>query len=106
MDRRGRWQERLGEEVTCAHCGETRDSSDVDRMLWCVDCVAQAREKSGRIGTGIGVALAIAMAAWVWLSLKPTVLGPGAWLALVLASGYLGRRMSREIVFGIIRSRE
>lgn len=106
MDRRSRWQERLGEEVTCVRCGETRDSSDVDRMLWCVDCVAEARERSGRIGTGIGVALALAVAAWIWLSVQPSDLIPGAWLAVVIATGYLGRRMAREIVFGVLRSRE
>ena len=75
-------------------------------MLWCEACIARARERATRVGNVVGVGLAAALAAWIWLAVEPSDLIPGAWLAVVLAAGYLARRMAREIAFGVFRSRE
>lgn len=105
--RRGRWQERLGEEMACHRCGETRDSTELDRMLWCEACVARAAGRARTLGLRVGVGTAVVLGLWVWFVVAPSSsLIPGAWLAALVAAGWLASKLAREIAFGIIRSRE
>ena len=107
MDRRSRWRDRLGEEMACARCGETRDSTELDRMLWCEVCVAGARARAKRMGTLTGVSVAALVGLWVWFVVRPsTALIPGAWIATLVAAGWLASKLGREIAFGLIRARE
>lgn len=107
MERRSRWRDRLGEEVACVRCGEVRDSTELDRMLWCGGCITEARARARRIGTLTGLAVAAVAALWVWLVVRPsTSLIPGAWLATLVAAGWLASKLGREIAFGVIRARE
>jgi hypothetical protein len=103
---RSRWQDRLGDEVVCSVCGEVRDSTEVDRMLWCEGCRARARARAGRIGLTVGLAVAAALAAWIALAVRPSQMIAGAWIASVVAAGWLGAKMGREIAYGVYRSRE
>jgi hypothetical protein len=105
-ERRARWRDRLGEEVTCVVCGEARDSTDVDRMLWCQDCRDDARARAARIGWYVGGVAALALAAWIALAVRPSRMISGAWIATVVAAGWLGSRMGREVAYGIFRARD
>ena len=106
IDRGSRWRDRLGEEVSCAVCGETRDSTEVDRMLWCEDCQAVARARAGRVGLRVGIVVAAALAAWIWWGVQPSRMIAGAWIATVVAAGWLGAKIGREVAYGIYRTRE
>lgn len=105
-ERRSRWQERLGEEMPCARCGEVRDSTELDRMLWCEACLAGARRRASRAGWAFGIGLAVVLGIWIQLVVKPSGLVPGAWLAILVAAAWLGAKLGREVAFGIYRARE
>lgn len=105
-EHRTRWRDRLGDEVVCVVCGEVRDSTDVDRMLWCEDCRAHARARAARVGLYVGLAAAGALALWIALAVQPSRMIAGAWIASVVAAGWLGAKMAREIAYGIYRSRD
>lgn len=105
-DRRSRWKERLGEEWECARCGESKDSTELDRLLWCKACVGTARARAGRIGWTFGGSLSGLLALWIWLGVRPQTLGAGAWLAILVAAAWLGAKLAREVAFGFYRSRE
>ena len=105
-EHRSRWRDRLGEEVLCVVCGEVRDSTEVDRMLWCEDCRARARARAARVGLYVGLAVAAALVAWIGLAVRPSRMIAGAWIASVVAAGWLGAKMGREIAYGVYRSRE
>lgn len=106
MEHRSRWKERLGESMDCARCGESRDSTELDRMLWCEACVEDGRRRARTVGTGVGLATAAVVGLWVWLAVEPSSLIPGAWLASLVAAGWLGSKLAREIAWGVIRARE
>lgn len=105
-DRGSRWKERLGEEMPCARCGEVRDSTELDRMLWCGSCVEGARRRASRAGWTFGLALAAVLAMWIRVVVQPSDLVPGAWLAILVAAAWLSAKLGREVAFGIFRSRE
>jgi hypothetical protein len=75
----------------------------MDRLLWCEECRDAARERAGVWGWGIGVVVAVLLALWIWLYIKPSDLVIGGWIATVVASVWVGARVSREIAFGVIR---
>lgn len=104
--RRSRWRDRLGDEVVCAVCGEVRDSTDVDRMLWCEECRDRAQARAARVGLYVGFAVAAALLAWIGLAVRPSRMIVGAWIASVVAAGWLGAKMGREIAYGVYRARE
>ena len=106
IDRRSRWQDRLGDEVVCVVCGETRDSTEVDRMLWCEGCRQRARARAGRVGWRVGLAVAALLVVYIWLVVQPSRMIAGAWIATVVAAGWLGSKIGREIAYGVYRSRE
>ncbi len=103
---RSRWRDRLGDEVVCVVCGDVRDSTDVDRMLWCEDCRAVARARAGRVGLYAGGVTAGALALWILLAVQPSRMIAGAWIASVVAAGWLGAKMGREIAYGVYRARD
>lgn len=106
-ERKSRWKEQVGEEMPCARCGETRDSTDLDRMLWCPVCLEDARSRATRIGWIAGGSVAGALTLWIWLGVGPAPdLIPGGWLAVVVAAAWLSSKLVRETAFGIIRARE
>jgi hypothetical protein len=96
----------LGEEVTCVVCGEARDSTEVDRMLWCESCREVARARAARIGWIAGAVTAAALAIWIALAVQPSRMISGAWIATVVAAGWLGSRMGREVAYGLFRARD
>ena len=92
--------------MVCVVCGETRDSTEVDRMLWCEGCRQRARARAGRVGWRVGLAVAALLVVYIWLVVQPSRMIAGAWIATVVAAGWLGSKIGREIAYGVYRSRE
>ena len=101
--RTGRLPDVAGDFI-CASCGQVFRAADLDRVLWCEECIGAARRKAQRIGIWFGIGLAGALAAWVFLVEKPTIM-IGGWIGAILATFWLGMRIGRELSYGILRAR-
>lgn len=103
-DRKVSWRDRFGEEITCLRCLEVKDSTEMDRLLWCRACRTSARARATRRGWMIGVGASLALAVWIWLVVDPSIdLVPGGWLATIVAAAWILARVSREVLFGVER---
>jgi hypothetical protein len=100
------WSHRLPEEVVCVRCLRPTPAADLDRLLWCPECVEAARSRATRIGWTSGGVLAILLALYIWFGIQPD---PGhipqLWAATLAVAFYLGGRIARELSFGIMRLR-
>ena len=103
MSRLG-WKDRLGDEAVCIRCGETRDSTEVDRMLWCEVCRAASRHRAGRVGMVAGALTALLLAWYIREAIRPTDLVIGGWAACVIAAGWIASKITKEVAYGIFRS--
>jgi hypothetical protein len=54
----------------------------------------------------VGGVAALALAAWIALVVQPSRMISGAWIATVVAAGWLGSRMGREVAYGLFRARD
>lgn len=84
-------------------CLEVFDSVQLDRMLWCRDCRARARNRASWYGWIGGIAFAAACAAYVWFVIVPTDLVIGGWLATLVAAAWIGQKVAREMIYGAMR---
>lgn len=96
------WRDRYPDEVTCVRCLEVQDQMYLDRMLWCEDCRARARNRASWWGWLGGLIFGGVIALYIWIAIQPTVL-LGAWFGTVMMAIWLGSKASRELVYGIIR---
>jgi hypothetical protein len=99
------WRERYPEAVTCVRCLGVFDLMQVDRMLWCDRCRARARNRAGWWGWAGGLAFGVGVALYIWTVVRPSDLVIGGWLATVVAAVWIGSKVTREIVFGVMRLR-
>jgi hypothetical protein len=99
------WRDRYPDEITCVRCLETRDQMYLDRMLWCDRCRIRARNRASWLGWLGGVAFGGAVALYVWIVIKPTDLVIGGWIATVVAAMWIGSKIAREIIYGVMRYR-
>jgi hypothetical protein len=53
----------------------------------------------------VGVTAAAALALWIWLVIQPSDLVLGGWLATVVAAGWIGAKVGREVLYGAERFR-
>ena len=97
------WRSRFPDRATCVRCLQEKDLDGMDRLLWCEECRAAARQRSGLWGWGIGLFLAVCLALWIWLYIQPSDLVLGGWIATVVAALWAGARVSREVVYGVFR---
>ena len=98
------WRDRFPEEVTCVRCLEVRPIEDLDRLLWCEECIRSARRRAARRGWMAGAGLAGFLALYIWLVIQPDLsLIPSAWIATLVVAFYLGGRVARELLFGVDR---
>ena len=95
----------LGEidEANCTRCGGTNDRSDLDRLLWCKDCVSSVGSLAKSWGWMIGLAIATALSLWIWIVVQPSNMLIGGWAGIVLAAMYVSARVTREVLYGVIR---
>lgn len=94
-----------GEEVACTRCGQLYDPVALDRLLWCEECRVAGRNQAGWWGWVIGVGFGGLVALYVFLVIRPTSLVFGGWIATLLAAVWIGAKLGREIVYGILRHR-
>jgi hypothetical protein len=59
------------DDITCIRCLQVKPSEDLDRLLWCEDCVARARLRALRIGLLGGAGLAVLVALYIWFGIQP-----------------------------------
>jgi hypothetical protein len=94
------------DEVPCVRCGEPKDLMELDRLLWCRKCQAEARNRASWWGWLIGLVFAGCIAAYIWLFIRPSNLIIGGWIATVVVALWLGSKIGRELVYGIARARK
>lgn len=102
-DQGSAWRSRFPERATCVRCLQEKDLDGMDRLLWCEECRASARDRAGSWGWAIGALLAALLALWIWLYIQPSDLVIGGWIATVVAAFWVGARVAREIVYGVMR---
>jgi hypothetical protein len=91
-------------DLSCQVCATVHERSDLDRLLWCEDCLARARLKARKGSLVIGLVVAGVLAAWIFGLLRPTVI-VGGWIGVVLGGFWVGARVGREVLFAIYRAR-
>jgi hypothetical protein len=64
-----------------------------------------ARNEAGWWGWVIGLVFAGGVAAYVWGVVRPTTLVLGGWVATVVAAAWIGSKVGRELVYGVLRAR-
>jgi hypothetical protein len=94
------------EDITCLRCLQPKPARDLDRLLWCKECVVKARRRAARRGWIAGTALAVVLGLYIGLVIRPDLsLIPALWVATLLIAFYLGARVTRELLFGLDRVR-
>jgi hypothetical protein len=104
-ERKVSWRDRYPDEVTCVRCLELKDQMDLDRMLWCTRCRALARQRATWLGWVGGLLFGGCVALYVWTVVRPTDLVIGGWIATLVAAVWIGSKVARELVYGIMRFR-
>ena len=102
---RASWRDVYPDEVTCVRCLEVRDLMALDRLLWCDECRFRARERAAWWGWLGGLIFAVGVALYVWIVIRPSDLIVGGWLATFAAAVWIGSKVSRELVYGVMRFR-
>ncbi len=97
------WRDRYEGEVTCVRCLEQYDPMFLDRLLWCDDCRASARNRAGWWGWLGGVVFGGAIAIYIWVVIRPTDLVIGGWFGTVMMAVWLGAKAFRELAYGVMR---
>ena len=97
------WRDRYPAEVTCVRCLEVHDQAVLDRMLWCRDCRLRARNRASWYGWLGGLGFGALCAAYVWFVVEPSELVVGGWLATLVAAVWIGQKVAREMVYGVMR---
>ncbi len=99
-------RDRLPDEVVCVRCLRPTPADELDRLLWCPECVEAARSRAARIGWSAGGLLALVLALYIWFGIQPDLsLIPTGWALTLAVAFYLGGRIAREISFGVMRLR-
>lgn len=100
------WRDRFPDDVTCVRCLEVKPVKELDRLLWCEECLASARRRAMRRGVTAGGLLALVLGLYIGLVIRPDLsLIPAAWVATLVVAFYLGSRVAREFFFGVERIR-
>jgi hypothetical protein len=100
------WRDRFPEDITCVRCLQVKPVQELDRLLWCQECQAQARRRATIRGWLAGGALALVLAVYIWLVIRPDPeLILTGWVATLVVAFYLGSRVARELFYGYDRVR-
>jgi hypothetical protein len=89
----------------CRRCRRPTPGDDLDRILWCEECVTAERKRAARWGRGLALAAATALAVWIGLAIRPAGRFRYLYALVLIVAFYLGARLGTELVFGIARVR-
>ena len=92
-------------EAACLLCLQTKPREDLDRILWCEECLEAAQNRAPSQSWYVGLAVAVALVLWIWLYVHVSTLGIGPWIGMVLAAFYVSARMAREVLYTVARVR-
>jgi hypothetical protein len=99
------WKDLDSLEERCLLCRETKPRQDLDRLLWCDACVADAKARALSRSWCVGSAIAVVLALWIWLYVQPSDMLIGGWIGTVVAALYVSARVAREVLYGVARFR-
>lgn len=91
--------------LRCHRCRQVRATEELDRMIWCEDCLRVERRRAAWWGRGIAFLAAVALSFWIAIDVQPSDPFLVLWAMVVLVAFYLGSRLGTELVFGINRVR-
>jgi hypothetical protein len=91
--------------LRCRRCDQERTTDQLDRMLWCDDCLRAERRRAGWWGRALGFAAAIALSFWIAIAIQPSPQFRILWALVVIVLFYLMSRLGQELMFGIFRVR-
>jgi hypothetical protein len=91
-------------DLRCQACGTLHERPDLDRLLWCEECLDRARSRARRGSMVVGLVIASVLAFWIFGVLRPTVI-VGGWIGVVLGGFWVGARVGREVLFAVYRAR-
>lgn len=90
----------LAEDPLCIRCLVAKPVKELDRSLWCEECVAVARRRAVIRGWISGGVLALVLGLYIALWIRPDYsLIPTAWAMVLAVAFYLGSRVAREFIF-------
>ena len=89
----------------CRRCRRPTDPDDLDRILWCEDCVRLERKRAARWGRGLGLGAATLLGIWIALAIGPSGSFRYLYALVLVVALYLGARLATELVYGIVRVR-
>lgn len=93
------------ELARCRRCLRPTPGDDLDRILWCEECVAAERKRAARWGRGLAFAAATLLGVWIALAIRPSDSFRYLYGLVIVVAFVLGSRLGTELVFGIARVR-
>lgn len=91
--------------VRCRRCRRPTPGDDLDRILWCEECVTAERKRAGRWGRGLAFAAATLLGVWIAAALRPADEFRYLYALVIVVAFVLGSRLGTELVYGIVRVR-
>ncbi len=99
------WMDLDSLEERCLLCRETKLRQDLDRLLWCDACIADAKARALSRSWYVGLAVAVVLALWIWLYIQPSDLVIGGWIGTVVGAYFVSARVVREVLYAVARMR-
>lgn len=89
--------------VRCRRCMRVRPGPELDRILWCEECVAAELARAAWWGRGLAFLGAGLLALRIALVIRPGDRFLFLWAIVIVIAFALGARLGRELVYGIVR---
>jgi len=101
---RADWVDHFPSEVTCLRCLRPTAGDDLDRLLWCEECVGRARRRAALRGILFAAGFVLLLGAYILLVVRPDFsIIPMAWVLVLVVAFYLSARLGREFAYGVDR---
>lgn len=91
--------------LRCHRCRQARPTEELDRMIWCEECLRVERRRAAWWGRAMAFLAAVALSFWIAIDVQPSDQFLLLWALVVIVAFYLGSRLGTELVFGVARVR-